>query len=198
MQGAGRGCSIWKAFGLFWDSHLFVNFNAILGFSFMRRCPRVCFEKVWTFAHNQRFGPSSPSPCTHAPMVWSFSRRRVVMLPRNPTNDDPVFLARSKQASLLSASSPPFRDTHKVPSPRCTTPDRIDATKSVTPNHHHHHHHHSTAAVISGRFVYFFLSLAAPFVLATPRNSLDRFLRCFRCCRLAFSILVAWPTRTRR
>lgn len=46
------------------------------------------------------------------------------------------------------------------------------------------------------RIVYFFLSFEALFVLAVPRNSFDLFLRCLRCCLLAFSIFVAMPTRT--
>jgi len=47
-----------------------------------------------------------------------------------------------------------------------------------------------------GHDIYFFLSLLAPFVLAVPLNSLERFFRCLRCCLDAFSILVAWPIRT--
>ena len=35
-------------------------------------------------------------------------------------------------------------------------------------------------------------------VFAVPLNFFERFFLCFRCCLLAFSILVVWPTRTSR
>lgn len=49
---------------------------------------------------------------------------------------------------------------------------------------------------IQTHLVYFLSFLAPPLTFSVPLNFLLRFFLCFRCCLLAFSILVAWPTLT--
>jgi hypothetical protein len=88
---------------------------------------------------------------------------------------DPMFPELCGPPCRKGQAQPTTRPCHAEPSP----PD------PVLPRGH-------------GRYVYFSFFALAPLTFAVPRSVFCLFLRCLRCCLLAFSILEAKPTRTSR